>query len=107
MDRSGGMVLLATLACPISMQRLGALENFSYGPTALQPTTRPGQVGVQTTAKVSCFREGVTLEIWTQGWTALKLGNKGRVGVRNLLASSLFSFCQNPIDTRYSRICTD
>ena len=84
------------------MQSLFALESFSYGPTALPPTTRPGKVRGRLTTKVGWKDVDVTLEIRTQGWTALKLGNKGRVGVRNTLAPSLLSFCQNLTDTSYT-----
>ena len=88
------------------MQRLFALESFSYGPTALPPTTRPGKVRGRLTTKVLWEAVDVTMKIRTQGWTALKLGNKGRVGVRNILAPSLLPFCQNLTDTRYTAALT-
>ena len=89
-----------------SMQRRFALESFSYGPTALPPTTRPGKVRGRLTTKVLWEAVDVTMKIRTQGWTALKLGNKGRVGVRNILAPSLLPFCQNLTDTRYTAALT-
>ena len=82
------------------------LESFSYGPTALPPTTRPGKVRGRLTTKVLWEAVDVTMKIRTQGWTALKLGNKGRVGVRNTLAPSLLPFCQNLTDTRYTAALT-
>ena len=83
------------------------LESISYGPTALPLTTRPGKVWARPTFKAGCLAVDVTAEIQTQGWTALKLGNKERVGVRYILASSVLSFCQNLTNTRYGRIYTD